>query len=351
MLDYLIIGQGIAGSLLSYELLKKTDNILVIDKENPNASSLVACGICNPIVGKYIKKTWLVNQFFRQLLDTYKDIEDILSIKFMKEISIYRQYHTIEEQNKIIALSAEQEWKTYINTEVDNEHYRFFMDNELGGWETKNSFQINGSELLTNWRKYLTQKQKYENIDFDENKIIFHENYFEYEHIKTKKIIFCRGFEDSKSIFFESLPFALVKGEWLKIKIDTKQELKGIIIENCFLLPLENQEYIVGSTYHWDNLTEEISTEAKEELIEKLNHFIKLKYEIIEQRVGIRPATHTRRPFLGRTLEHQNMFIFNGLGTKGFSIAPYFAKQMAQYLDTNDENILDSEVKIKYKPK
>ncbi len=349
MLDYLIIGQGIAGSLLSYELLKTTDNILVIDKENPNASSLVAAGICNPITGKYLKKAWLVDNFFSQLLITYQDLENILGINFLRKMAIYRRYNDIEEQNRIIGISAEPEWEKYINTFPDNNHYQSFIDNKLGGWETKNSFQVNGSKFLSAWRKYLTEKEKYFISNFDENELVFHENHIEYKHIQAKKVILCRGFEEAESKFFKHLPFSLVKGEWLKIKIETPYQLEGIITQSCFLLPLENNEYMVGSTYHWDNLTEEISEKGKEELIEKLEHFLKVPYQIIEQKVGIRPATHTRRPFLGVHSNHENLYIFNGLGTKGFSLAPYLAKQMVQYLFTENIELLPKEVRFKSK--
>ncbi|TAE74049.1 MAG: FAD-binding oxidoreductase [Bacteroidetes bacterium] len=352
MLDYLIIGQGIAGSLLSYELLKNNhNNILVIDKENPKASSMVGTGICNPIVGKYLKKTWMVDDFFSQLVETYQDLEKILATNFLRKIPIYHKYNDIEEQNRIMGFSANAEWQDYINTSPDNTQYQLFVESKLGGWESKNSFQVNGSRFLLAWRKYLIEKQKYKSLNFNENKLVFHQQYIEYKHIKAKKVIFCRGFEDATSNFFKSLPFSLVKGEWLKIKIKDVPQLESIIIQSCFLLPLENQEYIVGSTYHWDNLTEDISINAKEELVEKLERFLKVPYQIIEQKVGIRPATHTRKPFLGKHFTHQNLFIFNGLGTKGFSLAPFFAKQMAKYLISDDINAIQNEARVKYKTK
>jgi glycine oxidase len=80
------------------------------------------------------------------------------------------------------------------------------------------------------------------------------------------------------------------------------------------------------------------------ELTEKLNELAVFPYKITNQSWGIRPTTPDRRPILGAHPEHQNVLIFNGLGTKGVSLAPYFSQVLSELLE--NEVPLNKEVDI-----
>ena len=54
--EYIIIGQGIAGSMMAHTLLSRGKNILVIDQFHPNSSSNIASGVVNPITGRKMVK-------------------------------------------------------------------------------------------------------------------------------------------------------------------------------------------------------------------------------------------------------------------------------------------------------
>jgi glycine/D-amino acid oxidase-like deaminating enzyme len=101
----------------------------------------------------------------------------------------------------------------------------------------------------------------------------------------------------------------------------------------------------VGATYNWKDLTMKLSNEGKEFLIEKLKLLINSDFEVVGGMVGIRPTTPDRRPFIGQHPKNPELCIFNGFGTKGVSLAPYYARQFLEYLEKDKE--LDSEVNIK----
>jgi len=55
MIDFLIVGQGLAGSLLAWELIQRGCSVLVVDKGEENASQ-VAAGLINPVTGiRFVK--------------------------------------------------------------------------------------------------------------------------------------------------------------------------------------------------------------------------------------------------------------------------------------------------------
>ena len=134
------------------------------------------------------------------------------------------------------------------------------------------------------------------------------------------------------------------KGELLIIKSDGLK-LKELINRGIFIRPLTNDLYLIGSTYSWNDHSLIPTESAKEEIQNKLKTVIKTDFTVLEQVAGIRPTVKGRRPFLGQHPEHKNLFIFNGLGTKGLLLAPYFSQHFCDYLLSN--NLLIPEVDIK----
>ena len=87
------------------------------------------------------------------------------------------------------------------------------------------------------------------------------------------------------------------------------------------------------------------TSQRHDELCEQLDKIVNCEYSVIEHFAGIRSTVKDRRPFIGIHPENNLVGIFNGLGTKGASLAPYFANQFADFLE--DGAILDDEVNIK----
>ena len=54
--------------------------------------------------------------------------------------------------------------------------------------------------------------------------------------------------------------------------------------------------------------------------------------KVEEHLAAIRPAVKDRRPFLGQHPKYPNLIIFNGLGTKGASLGPFWAKHLVDFL-------------------
>ena len=97
-------------------------------------------------------------------------------------------------------------------------------------------------------------------------------------------------------------------------------------------MPLQDDTYWIGSTYGWDFADDLPTDEAYHFLKERLEDVLKTDFEIIEHRAAIRPTVKDRRPFLGIHPEFKQLALFNGLGTKGASLGPFFANHMAMHL-------------------
>ena len=82
-LDYILVGQGLAGSILSYQLLSRGKNILVINQSGQNISSTVAAGIYNPITGRSMVKSWMADQLFSYLIPFYRKLEEEIGVRLI----------------------------------------------------------------------------------------------------------------------------------------------------------------------------------------------------------------------------------------------------------------------------
>ena len=333
-IDYLIIGQGIAGSVLSYTLMKANQKVLVIDPYTPYSASMAASGVCNPITGRRLVKTWLADDLFPYLHQFYDQLQQELGVKFCYEKEVYRTFDSFKDQNEWSANIASKEWANYSKLEgIDHTVYRKLIHNAFGGWETQGARYIQSEVLIKAYRNYLIEKNSYRKDYLGHNELKIEGNGIKWKDIDARRVIFCEGAYVIANPYFNYLPHRPDKGEWIKIRLKEDLPLENLMKKLVFIIPLGNQEYLVSGTYHKNDLSYEITEKARKELTDKLNKVIKLDYEIIDQRAGIRSATLDRKPYIGLHPVFPQLGLFNGLGTKGLSLAPYFAKHFYEYLE------------------
>lgn len=340
--DFLIIGQGLAGSVVALTLISKGYNIHVINNFESNSSSMVAAGIFNPVTGKQMKKTWNADKLFPKLHEFYRQAESLTGEKFFNPMDIYRPFLSIQEQNDWMAKSSQEGYETYIKEISGHSLFNGYVHDEYGGILLAQSGYLDVVNFLGATKSFLETKQAYENAIYDESALVVEEDGIFYKNISAKKIIYCNGNEAMNSQYFGWLPFKPVKGEILLLKNNIP--LTKIFNRGVFMVPTENGLCKVGATYDWKNLNTLPSEDARKELLDKLNKLSPLSFEIKDQIAGIRPATKDRKPFIGIHPLHKPLSIFNGLGTKGVSLAPYYAEKFVNFLERKEE--LHPEVNI-----
>ncbi len=333
--DFLLIGQGLAGSALAFRLLEEGASFKIIDLPNENKSSRVAAGLYNPITGKKMVKTWMGDQLFPVIKPFYRRIEKLLEREFLFETPIYRPFLSIEEQNEWMGYSSIPDMGPFCK-EIHTSSIFPEIKDPLGGVLLQQCGYLDINAFLDAFTFYLLQNEYLIQERFVEDKLKLDANSVQYENIKAKGIVYCNGLASSQSRFFGYLPFAPVKGEILDMKQEFTPDL--VINRGVFRISLENGLVRVGSTYSWHDLDLGPTERGKLELFEKLDKLMRAdKKEIVHHRFGIRPATKDRRPFLGKHPEHDSVYIFNGFGAKGVSLVPYFSQMMADLLINANE--------------
>ncbi|MGB5931251.1 MAG: FAD-dependent oxidoreductase, partial [Cyclobacteriaceae bacterium] len=223
----------------------------------------------------------------------------------------------------------------YIKQVASSSLFPGVLNDPYGGLLLANCGYVDIPAMLSGWKAWMVDSGLYMDERFDEPKLDIRENSIRYGDLEAEKIVFCQGNGAVNSHYFGWLPFRPVKGEVLTVTAGA--EAGTIYNRGVFMLPRGNGRFRVGATYDWRNLNTEPTEEAKQELLERLGQLCPLPVTVEEQVAGVRPATKDRRPFLGVHPEHPRLAIFNGLGTKGVSLAPYFGRQMADFLGENKE--------------
>ena len=134
------------------------------------------------------------------------------------------------------------------------------------------------------------------------------------------------------------------KGEIVVIRCNELPQ-DFILLSGMFIVPIGDHKFRCGATYEWKFKNELPTESGKTKLLEMLNDVIKVDFEIIEHTSGVRPTMKDRRPVIGMHPEFSNVGIFNGLGTKGVSLAPYFANQFVEYLENGGSLNIEVDVR------
>lgn len=335
-LEYLIIGQGIAGSVLSFVLYQQKKQHLVIDNGSPYNASQAASGMCNPITGRRLVKTWKAEEIFPHLHQFYQQLSDSIGGNFWQKMEVFRTFESIKQQNDWFNEREKKGFGAFVNWKTNSYLYQNFIDVPFGGWETQQALYIDTAQLLRQYRHFLGNEKSYLQSHFDYKDLQIKPEGVVWKGIEAKKIIFCEGARVLRNPYFNYLPFKPDKGEWLKIKIDSTETLPHALKKNVFIIPLGNQEYLVSGTYNARELNYLTTENARQQLTQKLDKILKLPYQILAQKAGIRGSTAHRRPLIGLHPTHGALVLFNGFGTKGLSLSPYFAAQLATYLETGE---------------
>lgn len=337
----LLVGQGLAGSLLADALLRRGRTVRVVADARPTSSG-AAAGLFNPVTGRKPQLTWLADALFPFLHRFYPDLEARLGARFFHPMPLYRPFGSPEERAFGLALAEQPGLRAFLQPAPDDAAYADAVRNELGGLRTAGAGWVDVPALLAAFRREFQARGIFLEKTFSHASLNIAPWGVEWEGQRYATVVFCEGVYGAENPFFDWLPFNPVKGESLTLRLDGPVP-PGIVNRGVWLIPNGAARTArVGATYVWKSsggappdrapLTWEPTPDGRDFLLQKLDVWLKTPYAVAGQVAGIRPAVQGRRPLLGLHPEFPQLGIFNGLGSKGVSLAPFFAQQFAEFL-------------------
>lgn len=331
--DYLIVGQGICGTMLSWFLHKEGKTFFIIDDNNEKASSKVAAGVINPVTGRRYTYTWMIDEIMPFAAQCYEEMENYFDTKFVFQKSIIDFFPSPQMRNAFIDRLTEDD--TYLHSYPDQNHFNQYFNYDFGCGEINPAYTVHLQLVISMWKKRSNELNAIKEEKFDINDLKIENDFISYQNVTAKKIIFCDGTNGVSNPWFQMLPYAPNKGEALIIECNELTS-EHIFKKSLALVPLPQENiYWVGSNYQWEFENDQPSQQFYQHAISVLNGWLKKPYKVLAHKAAVRPATLERRPFIGFHPQFQNIGILNGMGTKGTSLAPFFAHQLTQYLVYN----------------
>jgi len=338
--DYIIVGYGLAG--ISFcELLKANNKSFIVFDNQSQQSTLVAGGLYNPVILKRFTPVWKGIEQLEIALPMYKILEEQLENKLDYKIPVLRRFASTEEQNNWFIASDKPFLNKYLDPKIIK-NSNPYIDASFGLGKVLNTGRIDTQVLVGSSREKLLKENKLVEDEFYYDNLKIGEA-VEYFDIVANNIVFAEGYGIKKNPFFNTLPLKQSKGELLTISAP-ELHLDYVLKSDIFILPLGNDLYSVGSTYEWEDDTNKITQKAREELEFKLRKVLNCPYKVENQVAGVRPTVIDRRPLVGKHQTIHNMYVLNGLGTRGVMIGPYVAKELYNYIENNKP--LDKEINI-----
>jgi glycine/D-amino acid oxidase-like deaminating enzyme len=322
--DYIVVGQGLSGSWISWFLMQQKKSFVVIDKNEMQTASKNSAGIMNPMTGKRYAKVPLLESIFPFAVNAYQEVGIFFNQQFIYPTAIINFFSSKESED--LFLKRKEEEPTYLSNEVKT-YYQNEFNIEHAVGRVNACFRVDVHLFLNTIQTYLKSQNQFleEAFEYDEIEIV--EDKIIYKKLESKHLVFCDGTSVANNPFWNQLPFANTKGEVLLVEI--KNLSADFIYKNKHMMvPLKENLFWVGASNSWQFETEKPTQEFYLETKKWLDDFLKIPYKIIEHKASIRPTAANRNIVSTWHTTHKNIGILNGMGTKGSSHAPYYAAQL-----------------------
>ncbi|MCG2610664.1 FAD-binding oxidoreductase [Flavobacterium sp. SM15] len=342
MVDYLIIGSGLAGVCFAEIAFQNNKSFLVVD-DFKRSSSRVAGGLYNPVILKRFSQVWKATEQLEYGKLFYATIENKLGVKFDFRLPIYRKFASIEEQNNWFEASDKPNLAPFLAPKVISKKFSGVSSN-YGFGEVLQTGYLDTVVFLDSYNRHLKEDGFLLQTTFNNDELTLTDNGVLYKGVSYRNVIFSEGFGMISNTFFNELPLDGTKGELLVIKAPSL-DLDVVLKSSVFILPIGEALFKVGSTYNWDDKSDVPTQEGREELLSNLKEIIDCDFEVVEHYAGVRPTVNDRRPLVGTHPQHKNLHLLNGLGTRGVMLGPWLAKALFEHIESGTE--LDPQIDIK----
>jgi glycine/D-amino acid oxidase-like deaminating enzyme len=329
--DFLIIGQGLAGSLLAWELMQRDCKVVVVDTGKENAS-LVAAGIINPITGMRFVKAADVEALLPAAHDCYAKLSAFFQRQFYCDKPMLRIFRDGTELIHCKKRQKQADYAPYLAEFATPDQPIAEFSIPFGLIRQRQTGHLLTVPLLACLKQFFIEHNGYRQGALDYQAIQF-DSSVHWQDIAAKQVIFCEGYQGGQNPWFSWLPFQSAKGETLTLVHQV--ELPDAILNfGNWLIPVEPGKVRMGATFDREHLNAHPSQRGKETLLNTLTPLCTslAQSTVVEHQAAIRPCTVDKHPFIGKHPHHNQIAIFNGFGAKGSLQIPWYSQRFADYL-------------------
>lgn len=330
--DTLIVGQGIAGTVLAWELLGRGERVVVADfaEPLPGSASRVAAGLMTPVTGRRLVRSDIWPTAWPLAVALYRRAEGVLGVPLLAERPMLRLFASPDEVSRY----AEREggpfagWTRDPAPPIDGGE----LVAPLGGFEMPTAGVLDARRFVEASRGHFRRLGALAEVTTDVTESMRPDAdgvSVPALGIRAGRVVLCLGIGGAGCRWFPGVPFAPDRGEVLHLDMPDLCETR-VIHKGVWLVPDGHGRARLGGTHQWSALTDPPSDEARAELLAALPSLTPRPARVLAQSAGVRPATRDARPVIGPHPEFPRVWLLNGLGGKGALLAPLAARSLAE---------------------
>jgi len=319
--DAIIVGQGLAGTTLAWQLMASGQRVLVIDGDPPVTSSRIAAGLITPITGPRMVVAENVPRALAAARPFYRAIEARTGAAFFHERRAVRLFQNAGEHATWAKRVGRPEYRDFLIPDDRLLSDEGACDTHEGGFAFAGA-QLDVAGYLDASRARFAFECR--QIDWSRDVIPGADNVAVCGH-RARLVVACEGYVGAHNRFFSWVPFNPAKGDILTVRFD-RHVARDCIHRGIWIAPAPQMGlHAIGSTYHWDTLDTVPSAAGRADIEHRLAAFWRTPYTVIDHKAAVRPVISRSKPKMGWHPQLPRLAFFNGLGSKGSLLAPWFA--------------------------
>lgn len=329
---FLIIGQGLAGTSLAWQLFGRGVPFVLVDRDEEQTSSKVAAGLVTPVTGMRLNLNWRYDTLYPEAVAFYRRIESVLGATFYHEVPIVRLLRDEKAAGLWDKRRLQPEILPYLAEPREPLVDEAVFANPHGGFEQLRSGWMDTAAFLRTSRSYFEGINRWCCGEVKEDSLDTSGEGVSWLGESFSHAVFCTGWEAARHPWFQWVPFQSAQGTVLSLEADTGGE-RRIINRGCWLLPRADGSFRAGPTYDLKfSDPQTASREMVDGLQSKLKALLKVEYRVTGSQTGVRPIIKGHQALFGRHPARPQIAMLNGLGSKGVLRAPWVARQLAGHL-------------------
>jgi glycine oxidase len=327
----LIIGQGLAGSVLAWHACWRGDEVTILDAGASNTASAVAAGLMMPLSGRKLVQRPDYRRLFDAAEDCYRRIEQETGRSLFRKLRIQRQFATSDERDNWELRRAMQH-SSPATAAGQNSIPECVLLPDAGRFGT---LQMSGAQLNIPLLIKLTQEHflslnRFFQLQIDSSQVEVQSDGVRITgtSFEADRLFFCEGHRGRDNCWFPGQPDQPVRGELLRVRLDRPLSA-DVLVGRVWAAPVpgveDSREQLIGATWDRELLEEGLVTaEGCAELLRGLAAIGggDLQAEVIGHISGIRASTRQRQVLTRIHPMHPQLGMLNGLGSWGSLMAP-----------------------------
>ena len=352
--DVVVIGGGVIGSAIAYDLAKQQQRVILVEKNQPGQeASAAAAGILAVASGR--AKRGSMYQLKRAGQALYpalvRELEEQTGIDIeYQTVGVLDLIRTEADEKKYRQLYELRREQGYAATWLSADEVRrlepTLTTNLRGAVHFSGDHHLHNGKLAEAWAKAAAQR----GVDVRTGVTVTEARIaggkvsavrIGNDWVKTNTVVIAAGSWSRQvgDVFGLTIPIEPAKGQMLAVHAP---QLKYVVSwDDHYLVPRKNGEVVIGSTVEFVGHNKDVTLETlrslstcAEELVPGIG-----KAPLTRFWAGLRPYSPTRRPILCRAPAVDNLIIATGHHRNGIVAAPITGKLICELITTGQTSM------------